>query len=411
MWPFATKSTAVEMQAAQVEEKSLGDPTGELLELFGALPAGSTISNAEALMVPAVSAAIRIISEAAASLDVKLKRKVGNDEVDVDDHKSLKLLTGHANGWTSGFELIRDLVASALTKDAGGLAYVTKVQKEAREIIIYRDSVITVDYDDKTGEPKYKVGGRSIKAENILHLRGPFSRSPLSLARGAIATASSMETYANGLWTNGARPGGVIETPHKLGQDGVKAMLLGWKAAFSGKANAGKTAVLYEGSTYKQMALTSVDGQFNESRTFQILEIARAFRVPPGLLYELTRNTWATNEAQAKEFIAYTLVPWLRALESAFNRVLLTDEERGEYRFAFDVDDTSQADLTARATAISTLITARVLNPNEARNWLGMAPRTGGEEFSNPAIDTAKPAPTPANDNQPPQQEAAIAES
>lgn len=398
MWPFQTKS------APPVETKSLGDPTAELLELFGALPAGTSISNAEALSVPAVSAAVRIISEAAASLDLKLKRKVDDAEEDVTEHPGLKLLTGQANGWTSGFELIRDLAAAALTKDIGGLAYVTRVGGEPREVIIYRDSIITCDFDDKTNEPRYRLGNQPVPASNVLHVRGPFTKSPLSMARSAVATASAMEGYANGLWTNGARPGGVIETPQKLGSDGVKALLAGWRAAFSGKANAGKTAILYEGAVYKQMALTSVDGEFTASRTFQILEIARAFRVPPGMLFELTRNTWGNSEQQAKEFIQYTLVPWLRILEAAFNRALLTDEERGEYRFAFDIDDTSQADLTARATAISTLITARVLNPNEARDWLGMPPRAGGNEFANPAIDTAKPA---ANDNNPPNKEAA----
>jgi HK97 family phage portal protein len=106
----------------------------------------------------------------------------------------------------------------------------------------------------------------------------------------------------------------------------------------------------------------------------------------------------------AREFIRYTLMPWLKALESAFNRALLTDEERGEYRFCFDVDDTSQADLTARATAISTLISSKVLNANEARDWLDMPPRTGGDVFENPNTGS-KP---PANDNTPPpQQEAA----
>ncbi|TAW24490.1 phage portal protein [Rhizobium ruizarguesonis] len=360
------------------------------------MPSGTSISNAEALSVPAVSAAVRIISEAAASLDLKLKRKVGDAEEDVTDHPGLRLLTGQANGWTSGFELIRDLVGGALTKDTGALCWVTKVSGEPRELIIYRDSIISVDEDDKTGEPKYRIGGQFASSKNIMRVRGPFTRCPLSMARSAISTASAMEGYANGLWTNGARPGGVIETPQKLGSDGVKALLAGWKAAFSGKANAGKTAVLYEGAVYKQMALTSVDGEFTASRTFQILEVARAFRVPPGMLFELTRNTWGNSEQQAKEFIQYTLIPWLRILEAAFNRTLLSDDERGEYRFAFDIDDTSQADLTARATAISTLITARVLNPNEARDWLGMPPRDGGNEFANPAIDTAKPA---ANDN------------
>ncbi|MBB4113464.1 HK97 family phage portal protein [Rhizobium sp. BK226] len=389
MWPFNKPTPAV-------ETKSLGDPTAELLELFGAMPAGTSLSNAEALSVPAVSAAVRIISEAAASLDLKLKRKVGDAEEDVTEHPGLKLLTGQANGWTSGFELIRDLVAGALTKDTGALCYVTKVNGEPRELIVYRDGIISVDEDDKTGEPKYRIGGQFASSKNVMRVRGPFTRCPLSMARSAISTASAMEGYANGLWSNGARPGGVIESPKPIGSTAAKEMLAGWKAAFAGKSNAGKTGLLWDGATYKPMVMKSVDGQFNESRTFQLLEVARAFRVPPGMLFELTRNTWGNSEQQAKEFIQYTLIPWLRILEAAFNRTLLSDEERGEYRFAFDIDDTSQADLTARATAISTLITARVLNPNEARDWLGMPPRDGGNEFANPAIDTAKPA---ANDN------------
>jgi phage portal protein BeeE len=221
MWPFNKPAPVA------VEIKSLGDPTAELLELFGAIPAGTSISNAEALSVPAVSAAVRIIAEAAASLDLTVKRKVGSAEEDVADHPALKLPTGQANGWTSGFELIRDLVAGALTKDTGALCYVTKVSGQPRELIIYRDGIITVDEDDKTGEPKYRIGGQFASSKNIMRVRGPFTKCPLSMARSAISTASAMEAYANGLWTNGARPGGVIETPNKLGSEGVKAMLAG----------------------------------------------------------------------------------------------------------------------------------------------------------------------------------------
>ena len=406
MWPFRSRPEPVTESKAQPEARSLGDPTPELLELFGAVPAGTATRHAPARSAPARAAAVRLISEAAASLDIKLKRKADKGEEDVTDHAGLRLLTGQANGWTSGYELIRDLVAGALTKDVGGLAYVTRVNGEPRELIIYRDSIITVQEDERTGEPKFRVGGQFASASNIIRVRGPFTKCPLSMARDAVSMAKAMERYANGLWTNGARPSGVITTPKNVGNDGVKSMLTAWRAAFGGASNAGKTAILYDSATYAQLSLTSVDGEFTDSRTFQILEVARAFRVPPGLLYELTRNTWATNEAQAKEFIQYTLIPWLRILEGAFNRVLLTDEERKTLRFAFDVDDTTQADLTARATAISTLITSRVLNPNGARDWLGMPPRKGGDEFTNPAIDTVKP-PAPANDNQPNIQEGA----
>jgi len=398
VWPFQAKT------APAVETKSLGDPTAELLELFGAISSGSSIGNAEALTVPAVSAAVRLISEAVASLDVKIKRKVGDTEIDAPDHPAFNLLTRQANDWTSGFELIRDLVGSALTKDSGGLAYVTKVNGEPREIIAYRDSIITVDFDDVTNEPKYRVSGQPVQSGNIVHLRGPFSRSPLSMAKDAIAAAKAMERYSNALWTNSAKPGGYIKVKKQVGDSGAMKMLAAWKAAYSGAANAGKTGILWDESEFVQMAMTSVDGEFTASRTFQILEIARAFRVPPGMLYELTRNTWSNSEQQAKEFISYSLIPWIRCLEAALNRALFTDAERTEYRVLLDLDDTSQADLTARSTAISTLITAKVLNANEARSWLDMPPRVGGEVFENPAIDVSKPA----NDNNPTPKEAAV---
>lgn len=384
---------------APIEAKSLAAPDAELLAILGATVAGTAAVGAStALTVPAVGAAVRVISEAAATLPVTVKRKVGGVETDVPDHSALKLLTGQANPWTSGFELIRDLVAAALTRDVGGLAYVNRVGGETREIINYQPTAISVAYED-TGEPIYRLSGRIVPASDIVHVRGTFSKCPLTQFAEAIGVAHVLEKHAAALFTNGARPGGVLESPKPLGETGVTKMLQGWQAAFGGATHAGKTPVLWDGTTFKPLTFSSVDAQFLEMRRFQIGEVARAFRVPPQMLFDLERATWSNAEQMAREFLTYCLQPWLRALEGAFNRALLTDEERGEYRFAFDIDDTTQADLTARAAAISTLITTRVLNPNEARDWLGMPPREGGEEYANPNTGSNQPA--PANDNTP----------
>ncbi|QFY60359.1 phage portal protein [Rhizobium grahamii] len=396
MWPFSTKAEPA------IEAKSLAEPDETLEAIFaGIVPGSVSVSTAQAMTVPAVQAAIRIISEAAASLDVKVVEIVDGVAQDRPDHQANKILSGSANEWTSGYELIRDLVAAALVHDRGGLAYVTKVRDEPREAIQYRPSVITVDYDSATGQPTYKLNNVATPADSIIHVRGPFNRSPLSLAREAIGTAKSMETYAGQFFQNGARPGGIIMAKKSVGDTGVKAMLKGWKEAFAGSANAGKTAVLWDETGYQQLTMNSTDAQFLENRKFQIIEIARAFRVPPAMLFDLDRATWSNGEQQGKEFLSYTLEPWLKVLETAFARALFTPEEKVRYRVVFDRDDLTRADLTSRAAAISSLITARVLNPNEARNWLGMPPRDGGNEYSNPAIDLAKPD-TAANDNTPP---------
>lgn len=356
--------------------------------MFTGLTPGAGISAATALTVPAVAAAVRVISEAAATLDIRVIR--AEDDADDNDHPVAKLLHGDVNDWLSAYEFIRDLVAQALTSDQGGMAWVNRVDGKPAEIIHYRPGVMSVTVEE-TGEPKFNLGGRPIPTRDIIHLRGPFSRCPLTLAREAIATAHVMEAHASRLFRNGARPGGVIEFPKGLGDEGLKKMKAAWRAAHEGAENTGKTAILWDGATFKAMTLNSTDAQFLELRKFQILEIARAFRVPPSMLFELDRATWSNSEQMGFEFLTYTLEPWLQALEASLSRALFTPEERDSYRILFDRDDLTRASLTERATAISSLISARVLNPNEGREWIDLAPYAGGNEFANPHINPRKP--------------------
>lgn len=378
-WPFTQKSN------------TLTDPSPELAALFGA-PVGS-ISKTDAITVPAVSASIRILSEAAASLCVAVVQ-IGDDGVETEDksHPVATLLQAGANEWTSTFEFVRDLVAQALIDDVGAVAWVNRVNGVPREIVHYRSGTISVAFDNVTGEPSYRFGDRHLDAADVIHLRSPFSRSPLSLAMSAIETAWHLENHAKTLFRNGARPGGVIEFPKSLGDEGLKKMGAAWRAAHEGSANAGRTAILWDGAKFVPFTLASTDAQFLENRKFQILEIARAFRVPPSMFYELERATWSNSEQMGREFLVYSLEPWLQALEGAMRRALFSPEERSQYRIKFDRDDLTRASLTERATAINSLRASGVINANEGRDWLEMPPRSdaGGSTFENPNITTLK---------------------
>ncbi len=373
----------------ETRDENLKDEDGVLAALWSGMASGTVaISGAQALRVPAVANAVRVISEAAATLDVKImeRREDGTEEED-RNHPIGVLLRGDVNPWSAGFDLIRDLAADALTRDWGGLAYVNRVRGEIREIIRYQPQGISVTFDPWTGEPTYRINGQIVKTDSVVHVRGPFDKSPLTLAAEAIGAAKVMETHASNFFKNGATPGVVILNKKSLGDEGAKKMIAGWRKAFRQPSDSGKAAVLWDDADIKQLMLNSVDSQFLELRKFQIIEIARAFRVPPSMLFELDRATWSNSEQMGREFLTYTLEPWLRALETALARALLTREERKRYRISFDRDDLTRADLTARATAISSLISAKVLNPNEARGWLDLGPYEGGNEYGNPHIN------------------------
>ncbi len=382
IWPFSRS-----------EVKSLANPSEEEYALLTGGAILGSVSAATALSVPAVQAAVRVISEAAASLTIGVVSIAPDgSETPAPEHPVAKLLADQPNDWTSTFDLIRDLVAAALVEDKGGVAFVNRVDGEVREIVRYEAANTTVSFStDGRREPSYSINNRPVAASDIIHLRSPFDRSPLSLALDAISVAKTMEKHAAKLFANGARPGGVLETTKPLGDEGVKKMIAGWRKAHEGEANAGRTAVLWDGTTFRPLTFSSVDAQFLELRKFQLLEIARAFRVPPSMLFELERATWSNSEQMGREFLTYCLEPWLKASEGAMRRALFSPEERATHAIRFDRDDLTRADLTARATAINSLVASRVLNPNEGRSWIDLPPYAGGEVFANPNTGSNQP--------------------
>ncbi|KAB2780498.1 phage portal protein [Brucella anthropi] len=401
IWP-SSKTTKLQERVEALEQKSgTSVPEDWLMELFtGSVANAAPVSAATALTVPAVSAAVRVISEACATLQVKIVTIDDKGHAEPDNsHPAYSLLTGQANDWLSGFELIRDLVSQALCNDAGGFAWINRVNGKPFEIIQYDSGNIGVQYDAKgTGEPTYRLNGKKIKSDDVIHLRGPFSRCPLTLAKQAITAAHVMEAHAVKLFQHGARPGGVIETPKPLGHDGAKNMIAMWRQMMDGTDNSGKSGILWDGASWKALTFNSVDSQFLELRRFQIEEIARAFNIPAPMIGDLQRATWSNSEQKSKEFLSYTLEPWLRAIEAALTRALFNRDERKSWKVTFERDDITRVDLAQRATAYSSMIASRLYSPNEIRAWEGDAPYEGGDEYANPNTGNSQPGVVPEND-------------
>lgn len=381
IWPFYRK-------------KALTDE--QILELIGSgIPTatGVAVSIETALRVPAVATAVRTISEAAASLKSKVVQiNPDGTETEVEGHPAADLLRGEANEWTSGFELIRSIMVDALCRDQGGLARVTRSSdNRLLEIIRYRPGFINVDYPDDDLQPRYRVNGIIQNAADIIHLRGTYDKSPLTLCREAIGVAIVMERHAARLFGRGARPGGVLRTKKPLGDQGALNMVTMWRKQMDGADNSGQTAILYDDAEWVQMQLSSVDAQFQQLRLFQLQEIARAFNLPATLLGDLTKATWSNSAEMHRQFLQLCLEPWLQALESALRRALFTKDERKNHAIRFDRDDFTNVDLTARATAISSLRSSMVMTRNEARNWLDLEPVADGDTFENPNTGSSQP--------------------
>lgn len=394
--PFAFLSSVL-----TPERKSLATPDAALLALFGAAAptaAGVSVGPGSALTVPAVACAVRAIAEAVMTLDVQVVHRADGEDVPAPDHPVAALLADRVNDWTPAAEFLRDITAAALIYDAGGLAWVNRVGGRPVELVAYDAAHLTAQrHEDGTGAWRYFLNGREVPAADIVHLRSPFGRAPLSLARESIGLALTLDGHAARLFGNGARPSGILSMKGKLANGAVEKIRESWQLAH-GPGKSGGTAILDGDASYMPLTFSSVDSQFQEMRAFEVSQIARHFRVPPQMLFDLERATWSNSEQMGREFLAYTLEPWLRALEGALRIALFTPEEYPSHRVIFERDDLTRADIGARATAYSSLIASGVLNANEARGWEGLPPREGGDAFGNPFTSTPSGAAAPQED-------------
>ncbi|MFO1099045.1 MAG: phage portal protein [Xanthobacteraceae bacterium] len=160
---------------------------------------------------------------------------------------------------------------------------------------------------------------RTFDRQDIIHLRarsldGVSGISPTQSCREAIGLSLVMERYAGKLFGNSARPSGVLSFKENLTDKALANVRAIWNATHGGDKSGG-TAILEGCAEWKPITLTSTDAQFLELRQFQILEIARAFRVPPTWLMQYDRATRSNAAEMRRHFLDFCIAPWLKKWE------------------------------------------------------------------------------------------------
>lgn len=383
------------MSAGAGRSEAYGTTDPRLALLFGGAPAASGIEvgPANAMRCTAVRCAVQTIAEAIGQLPVHVySRDAAGAKQRANDHPAYRLLHDEPNDWTSAADFFEQVTRDALLH-GNGYAHIGRANGEPRELIRLDPMAVSVSRDDRTGEPSYKIvektGQRHLDRADLIHIKAPSldglsGASPVTQAREAIGLALVMEEHAAKLFGNGARPSGILKFTGKLNAETAARMKASWTASHSGGNRSGGTAVLEEGGDFLPLTFSSVDAQFLELWQHVITEIARVFRVPPHMLFELGRATWGNSEEMGAAFIRFGLMRWVKAWQGELRLKLFTSEERATHFVEFLLDDLQRADIGKRSEAYHKLITARVLNPNEARAMENRPPFDGGDAFVNP---------------------------
>ena len=345
--------------------------SGSAFSFFlGGTTSGKFVNERTSMQMTAVYCCVRILSEAVAGLPIHLYRytDVGGKEKAVD-HPLYFLLHDEPNAEMTSFVFRETLMTHLLL---WGNAYAQIIRNGKGEVIgLYplMPDRMTVDRDadgnlyyeyTRYSEDAKTMNTRDMTVKlsprDVLHIPGLgfdglVGYSPIAMAKNAIGLAIATEEYGSKFFANGAAPSGVLEHPGVL-KDPAK-LRDSWTQTFGGSHNANKVAVLEEGVKYTPISISPNEAQFLETRKFQIDEIARIFRVPPHMIGDLEKSSFSNIENMSREFVTYTLDPWLVRIEQSVARALLTPDEKKKYFIKFNVDGLLRGDYESRMQGYS----------------------------------------------------------
>jgi len=308
----------------------------EFLRGGAATASGAVVTPDATLGVATAYRCVTLICGAVSSMPVDIKRRVGRQRLDADDHPLWRVLRKRPNPWQTPQQFVRYMQACVLLRH-GGFALIVRSGKRIVSLIPLAPDRVTVrqlpdltlafDYTAPNGSRR-TIAQRDMLYLCGLSLDGIRSLSVLTYARETIGEGLATAGHARNLFRNGTAIGGVLSSTGKLTAPQVDDLRTELEA-FRGAANTGKNLILQGGMTYERLGLTLQDAQFIQNREFTQLEIAMFFGVPPHMV-GLTQKTtsWGSGiEQQSQGFVTYTLQDWLTMWAETISRDLIGDDE------------------------------------------------------------------------------------
>ncbi len=311
---------------------------------------GEPISETIASQHLSVYACIRTIAEDVGSMTVRLFKRQPKGRQEALDNPLWRVFAVEPNDEMSA-STVWEQVAGCMA--ISGNAYLEILRNK------FNDPVGLYPLDPRQTEPvrmpngdlafRTRVGTkdgqyRYIAAKDMLHFPlwswdGLKGLSPVAACRNDIGLAIAATKFGARFFGNSSKPGGILTPKGDVSDEDLHNMRLFWEKANSAE-NAGRVSVLPLEWTYTQLSLSPEESQFLATREFSRTDIAAMFRVPPGKIGDLTKQSKASAEQENLSYVTDCLRPYLVRIEREVQRKMLSNDLFVE----FDVSERLRGD-------------------------------------------------------------------
>ncbi|WEI17139.1 phage portal protein [Acinetobacter proteolyticus] len=368
--------------------------TPDVLQNLQNTASGKFVTVDSALQLSAVFSCVRLVSETVSTLPLKLYKYNSDGSSSLaKEHPLYSVLCSSPNYEMTQSRFLLFIVASIVL---WGNSYTEIVRSPITKRIISLDPLLPQNMQVLRNKENgalqyfYTEGGvrREISEKDIMHIRGFGIDGVMGVyiigkGRETFGTAMSAEQTAGKFFENGLQSSGFLSTEGKVTPE-QRAQLKKSVETFMGSKNAGKVMVLENGYTYNGITMNPEAAQMLETRSFEIEEICRWFRVPPFMIGHLDKqSSWASSaEAQDLQFLKYSLRPLLVNIEQEISRCLIGRSEKDTFYVSFNIEGLLRADSKTRSEYYASAANNGWMSRNEIRQKENLPPIPGGDIYT-----------------------------
>ena len=324
--------------------------------LLKALLSGETISRDKAMNIPAVASAVDLISSSIASMPVRLFKYKDEHVEEVTKDERVAMLNGDTRDTLDGFQMKKALIIDYLL-DGNGYCYIKKDGNDVSGLYYVDDRFIAISILDEPINKTYTIGcggGMYQPFEFIKLLRntrnGAFGFGVTEEISKALETAYKSMMYQLSLVKTNGNKRGFLKAERRLGQDEINLLKKAWNNLYN-TDNEENVVVLNNGISFQEASSTSVEMQLNKTVKSLNDQIKDIFHISDD--FELT--------------FKLAIYPIVKAFETALNRDLLLEKEKGKYFFELDVKEIIRANIKERYEAYKLAKECGFMTINEMR--------------------------------------------
>ncbi|EGT0692902.1 phage portal protein [Clostridium perfringens] len=331
----------------------------------------------------ALNCGMGLIADSIASLPV-YKYQINKDGSKTKVKSKINyLLNSNCNQFTTSYNMKNMIIKNSIFYGNGYIKIVRDDNFEIKELIpLQQESVMLMTNDcGKSYYYQVTLNGQVERLEyyEVINLcsnsvDGVLGRGILVTGAETLGLASSQQLYSGAVFENGVFAKGILYVDSNFSAEQRNQMKDKFKGFFS-KGNSGRLLVLPNNTEYKPISLSPTDLDLLKEKEFTIQEIARLLKIRPELLgVNISSGNYKNLEEGNRQFLQFTLLPYLKNLEAVLNHYLLTETEKesGEYCFCFDLSQLMESDIKTQSEVLSKYVSSGIMSVKEVRNKLNL---------------------------------------